>query len=72
MSQKQQTCYLLAQEAIPSLIQPQLCFLALALSAYTELGYHCDLQILFRRRTLKQTPSPYTQAVTLQTHVFKH
>ena len=47
-------------------------FTCLALSTYTELGYLCDLQILFIQRTLKQTPLPYTQAVTFQTDVFKH
>lgn len=51
-------------------MQPQWYFFALALSAYTELGYHYDLQILFIQKTMKQLP--YIQAVIFQTHVFKH
>lgn len=59
-------------ETTSSLMQPQLCFLALALTARTELRYHYDPQILFIQRTVKQTSLPYTQAVTFQTPVFKH
>lgn len=51
---EQQTGYLLVQETVSPLLQPQLYLLALVLSACTELGYHYNLQVLFIQRTMKQ------------------